>query len=106
MELKSHVLRRFGLFHYYMKVDAKLVKLVPLSHKYAKQTRVRILRNERTRSTPLDPKLMFWGVSDRFVTARKSMQNWLTWYHYGTSSLNKVASEFFATSAPDPLQWT
>ena len=25
--------------------------------------RVRIFRNERTRSTPLDPKLMFWCVS-------------------------------------------
>jgi hypothetical protein len=32
---------------------------------------VKIFRNERTRSTQLDPKLMFSGVSDRFVTARK-----------------------------------
>jgi hypothetical protein len=46
---------------------------------------------------------MFWGISDRFVTAEKLMQNWPTWCHYGTSSLNKVASEFFATNAPDPL---
>jgi hypothetical protein len=34
-------------------------KLVPRS-------RVRIFRNERTPSTPLDPKLMFWGVSYYF----------------------------------------
>jgi hypothetical protein len=33
-------------------------------------------RNECIRSTPLDPKLMFWGVADRCVTARKSMQSW------------------------------
>jgi hypothetical protein len=59
-----------------MKVDAKLAELVPLSHKFAKQIRSRLFRNERTRSTPLDPKLMFSGISGRFVTARKSMQNW------------------------------
>jgi hypothetical protein len=49
---------------------------------------------------------MFWGVSDRFVTAQKSMQNWPNWWYYRTSSLNKVASEFFATEAPDPLHLT
>jgi hypothetical protein len=42
-----------------MKVDAKLAELVPLSHKFAKQSRVGLLRNERTRSTPFNPKLMF-----------------------------------------------
>jgi hypothetical protein len=57
-----------------MTVDAKLAELVPLTHKFAKQNRVTIFRNERTRSTPVDPKLIFWRVSDRFVTARKSMQ--------------------------------
>jgi hypothetical protein len=59
-----------------MKVDAKLAELVPLVHKFAKQSRIGIFRNDRNRSTPLDTKLMFWGVSDRFVTASKSMQNW------------------------------
>jgi hypothetical protein len=59
-----------------MKVDAKLAELVPLTRKFAKQSCIRIFRNERTRFTPLDPKLMFWGVSDRFVTVRKLMQSW------------------------------
>jgi hypothetical protein len=59
-----------------MKVDAKLAELVLLSHKFAKQSRVGNFCNERTRSTPLDPKLMFWGISDHFVTAQNSMQNW------------------------------
>jgi hypothetical protein len=62
-----------------MKVDAKLAELAPLTHKLAKRTCVRIFHNERTRSTLLDPKLKFWDVSNRFVTARKSMQNWPNW---------------------------
>jgi hypothetical protein len=95
---KTHVLGCFGPFCYYTKVDAKLAEMAPLTHKFAKPSHVRIFRNERTRSTLLDPKLifwdvqnfsqrthpihyigpklMFWGVSDRFVAARKSMQNW------------------------------
>jgi hypothetical protein len=70
---KTHVLGRFGPFRYCTEVDAKLAELLPLAHKFAKQSRVQIFRNELIRSTPLDPKLIFWGISDRFVTARKSM---------------------------------
>jgi hypothetical protein len=77
----THVLSRFGPFCYCRKVDAKLAELVPLTHKFAKQSRVRIFCSERTRSTPLDPKLMFWDVSDHFVTARKTMQKWPNWCH-------------------------
>jgi hypothetical protein len=72
----------------------------------AKRSCVEISFNERTSSTPLDPKLMFWGISDHFVTARKMMQNWPNRCHYRTSSLNEVALKFFATKAPDPLHWT
>ena len=39
---------------------AKRSKLV---QKFVPRSRVRIFRNERTRSTPLDPKLSFWCVS-------------------------------------------
>jgi hypothetical protein len=73
----------------------KRAELVPWTHKFARQGHVRIFPNERTRSTPLDPKVMFWGVSDHFDTSRKSMQNVTNWWHYRTSSLHKVASEFF-----------
>jgi hypothetical protein len=127
---KSHVLGRFRTFSYCTKIDAKLAKVVPLAHKFAKQSRVRIFRNELTRSTPLDPNSCFeafrtvsllhecrcktgrngninaqvrqtklcrnfsqrthlihsngptthfWGVSDRFATARKSMEKWPNW---------------------------
>jgi hypothetical protein len=78
---KTHVLGRVGPFLYCTKVDAKLAELAPLTHKFAKQTVVLIFRNERTRSTALDPKLMFWGISDCFVSARKSMKNWPNWCH-------------------------
>jgi hypothetical protein len=74
-------LGRFGLFRYSTKVDVKLAELVQLSHKFAKQSSVGIFCNERTRSTPFVPKLIFLGVSDRFVTARMPMQNWLNWWH-------------------------
>jgi hypothetical protein len=104
--MQTHVLGRFGPFRYCTKVDAKLAERVPESHKFAKQRHVGNFRNERTRSTPLDPKLMFLVVLDRFVTRPKSMQNWPNWCNYRTISLNKVASEFLATNAPDPLHWT
>src|SRR6185503_507063 len=42
------------------KLGAKRSKLV---QKFVPRSRVGIFRNERTRSTPLDPKLMFWCVS-------------------------------------------
>ena len=44
------------------KLGAKWVELV---QKIVLRSRVRIFRNEHTRSTPLDPKLMFWCVSYR-----------------------------------------
>jgi hypothetical protein len=78
---KTHVCGRFGPFHYCTKVDAKLAELVLLTYKFAEQSNVRIFRNERNGSTPLDPKLMFQGISDRFVAARNSMQNWPNWRH-------------------------
>jgi hypothetical protein len=45
---KTDVLGCFGSFPYCTKVDAKLVELVPLSHKFGKQSGVGMFRNERT----------------------------------------------------------
>ena len=42
------------------KLGAKRAELV---QKFVPRCRVGFFRNERTRSTPLDPKLMFWCVS-------------------------------------------
>src|SRR6185312_17155034 len=45
-----------------MKLEAKRGELVQLKQ-FMPQSHVGIFRNERTQSTPLDPKLMFWCVS-------------------------------------------
>jgi hypothetical protein len=63
-------------------------------------------RNERTRSTLMDPKLLFWDVLDRFVTARKSVQKWPNCCNWCTRSCNEVALKIFATNPPDPPHWT
>ena len=46
-----------GLFGCLTKLGAKRAELV---QKFVPQSCIGIFRNERTRSTPLDPKLMFW----------------------------------------------
>ena len=51
------------MFRYYMKLDAKRVELVQLMDKFVPLSRIGIFRNERTRSTPLDPELKYWFVS-------------------------------------------
>ena len=51
------------MFRYYMKLGAEHVELVQLMDKFVPLSRIGIFRNERTRSTPLDPKLNYWFVS-------------------------------------------
>jgi len=50
-------------FRYGFKLDAKWAELVQLMQKFMPRSRVGICRNERTRSTKLDQKLMFCCVS-------------------------------------------
>ena len=50
-------------FCYCTKLAAKRAKLVQLMQKFMPRYRARIFHNERFRSTPLDPKLVFWCVS-------------------------------------------
>jgi hypothetical protein len=78
---------------------------VQLMDKFYQQSHVEISRNECTGSTLLDPKLMFWCVSDHFVTAQKSMQNGPNWSNKCTSSCNEVTLEFFATNTTNPPHW-
>ena len=53
------------LFRYCTKLAAKHAKLVQLMQSFVPRSRVGILRNVSSRSTALDPKLMFWWVSFR-----------------------------------------
>ena len=66
----------FGLFRYYTKLDTKLAELVQLKQKFEPRSRIGIFHNERTRSTPLDPKLMFGASHSVWVQ--------LAMYHYYT----------------------
>ena len=68
-----------GLFGCLTKLDAKRAELV---QKFVPRSSVVIFRNERTRSTPLDLKLMFFArfvlfgcIWDRLVAFRNSVQN-------------------------------
>ena len=94
-----------GPFGCFTTLSAKRVKLV---QKFVPQSRVGIFRNERTRSTPLESKLLF----SRLCTI---------WVHLGLIDclpilsakrvklvqkfVHEVALEFFATNAPDPPLW-
>ena len=49
-----------GPFGCLTKLGAKWAELV---QKFVKRSRIGIFRNECTKSTPLDPKLMFWCIS-------------------------------------------
>ena len=51
-----------GSFGWLTKLGAQRAELV---QKFVPRSRVGIFHNECTRSTPLDPKLMFWRVSYR-----------------------------------------
>ena len=50
-------------FRNFMKLGAKRCELVQLMQKFEPRSHVRIFRNKRTQSAPLDPKLMFWCVA-------------------------------------------
>ena len=131
-----------GPFGCLTKLSAKWAELVQM---FVPRSRVGILNNERTRSTPLDPKLMFccvsynlgvfwtvWlpyktrckiGQTSAKVRAMTSCRNFsqrthpvvrnapkhefrVQWCGSGAfvakCSCHEVASEFFATNAPDP----
>jgi hypothetical protein len=76
---QTHILWRFGPFRYCKNFGAKHAELLQSMHKLMQRSHVRIFRSERTQSTPLEPKLMFWGVSDRFIKARTSVPNGPNW---------------------------
>ena len=59
----SYYLGAFGTVWLLTKLGAKRAELV---QKFVPRSRVGIFRNERIRTTPLDPKLTFWCVSYYF----------------------------------------
>src|SRR6185312_7186015 len=70
------------------------------------------LQNFSQRTHPIHPIgpyhvsvrfVQFWCIGDRLVELRNSVQNGPNWRK---SSCHEVASEFFATNAPNPPHWT
>ena len=57
----------FETVRYCTKLAAKHAKLVQLMQKFVPRSRVRMFHNVCFRSTPLDPKLMFWCVLSVWV---------------------------------------
>ena len=95
-----------GPFGCLTKLGAKLVELV---QKFVPRSRIGIFRDERTRSTPYDPKLMFWCVLyhlGAFGTVRMPYETRGKTGRTCKSSCHEVVSEFFATNPLDPLHWT
>ena len=80
-----------GLFGCLTKLGAKWAELV---QKFVPRSRVRMFHNKSTRSTPLDPKLMFWSVLyylGAFGTA---------WLPYETrSKTGRTSAKFRATKS-------
>ena len=79
----SYYLGAFGIVCCVTTLSSKRAKLV---QKFVLRSRVGIFRSERTRSTPLDSKLMFWinfvqfgCILDRLVAFQNSVQNEPNW---------------------------
>ena len=85
------------------KLGAKRAELV---QKFVPRSRVRIFRNERTRSTPFDHKLTFWCISYLLGAFRTVWLPYETLCKTGQTSAivcaTKLRRNFFATNAPDP----
>jgi hypothetical protein len=65
---QTHVLGYYGPYHYCTNLGANRAELGSLMHKFLKRSCLENFHNERTRYSPLDPKHMFWGISDSSIT--------------------------------------
>jgi hypothetical protein len=99
----------FGPFRYCTKLAAKRAKLVQLMQKFVQRCLVRIFRNERSQSTPLEPKLMVWCISFHLCAFGTISLLHGTRYKMGQlGAINagvrakKVSSEFIEMDASDP----
>ena len=103
----SYYMGAFGTIWLPYEIGAKRAELV---QKFVPRGHVGIIRNERTRSTPLDPKLKFWCVSYYLGAFGTVWLPYQTRYKMGGTSAKVRATKscriFFATKAPEPPYWT
>jgi hypothetical protein len=71
----THVLGHFRPFLWSTNFCANRAELGSLMHKFVQRCRVGFFHNKCIRPTPLDPKLMFWGVLDRSIFGWTLVQN-------------------------------
>ena len=81
---------QLGQFGCHMNVGGKRAELV---QKFVPQSSIGIFCNERTRSTPLEPKLLFWCVSYHLVTFGTVWLPYETWRKTGRSSAKVRATK-------------
>ena len=99
------------LFRYCTKLGAKRVELVQLMKKFVPWNRIRVFRNERTRSTPLEPNSCsgaFRSVSVHLAMFRYFTElgaKWVELVQLRHKLCHEVALEFFATNTLDPPHW-
>ena len=79
-----------GLFGCVTTLSLKRVKLV---QKFGTRSRVRIFRNEHTRSSPLDPKLIFLCISYYFSLVGTVWLARKTWWKMGRTGVKVRATK-------------
>ena len=79
-----------GLFGCVTTLSLKRVKLV---QKFGTRSRVRIFRNEHTRSSPLDPKLIVLYISYYFSAVGTVWLARKTWWKIGRTGVNVRATK-------------
>src|SRR6185312_12650260 len=96
-----------GPFGCLTKLGAKRAELV---QKFVPRSRIGIFRNERTRSNPLDPKLVFWCVSYYLGALGTVWLPYETRCKTGRSRAKVRATKprlnFLQQNGPDPPRWT
>src|SRR6185503_734676 len=103
----SYYLGAFGTFGCLMKLGAKwaelMQKFVPRSRRQNFLQRTQSIRPIGPQTDVLVRFVIFGCIWDHLVALRNPVQNGSNWCK---SSCHEVASEFFATNAPDPPHWT
>ena len=92
-----------GPFGCVMKLVAKRAELV---QKFVPRSRVGIFRNERTRSTPLDPKLTFWCISYYLCAFKTIWFPYKSWCKTGRTSAKVRATKSRRTFRNERTQST
>ena len=88
-----YCLDAFGIISFPYETHSKWTEVVQLMQKFMPRSRVRIFCNKRTRSTTLDPKLMFLFVSYYFSAVGTVWLACKTWWKMGRTGAKVRATK-------------